>query len=77
MMNPFSSARLVRIVAIIMLGCAGHAMADDLPIPTALAKRGGLMLDDDGSMDRGGKTIRSFGNGVSLKSALGTWERST
>ncbi len=44
--------------------------------PTVLAKRGKLILDDDGSTDRGTKTVRRFANGVGLKSALGLWNRS-
>ena len=44
--------------------------------PTALAKRGKLLLDDDGSTDRGSKIVRRFDNGVGLKSALGIWNRS-
>ncbi|MDB4384500.1 ThuA domain-containing protein [Opitutaceae bacterium] len=45
-------------------------------LPTALAKRGKLLLDDDGSTDRGSKIVRRFDNGVGLKSALGIWNRS-
>ncbi|MCH7919980.1 MAG: hypothetical protein IIC50_18575 [Planctomycetes bacterium] len=75
MMKKFSSARLVAIVAFIMFACAGHAIADDLPLPTVLAKRGKLILADDGSKDCGGKTITDFNDGIGLKTALGSWER--
>ena len=74
-MNQSSITRLVTSVAITMFGFHGHAIADDQPLPSVLAKRGELILDDDGSMERGGKKIRSFGNGVGLKSALGSWKR--
>jgi hypothetical protein len=75
MMKQFSGAHLVRVVAIIMFGCVSHAIADDPALPTSLAKRGKLILDDDGSKDRGGKTIIDLNDGIGLKTALGSWER--
>ncbi len=70
------------ITSLFLLASSSQA-ADELTLeqinpslPTVLAKQGKLILDDDGSMERGGPTLRSFGNGVSLKSALGKWERS-
>ncbi|TWU45312.1 hypothetical protein Q31b_04840 [Novipirellula aureliae] len=75
-LNPCLRAFSFCLVVFIAFGWADHAFSDDLPLPTMLAKRGKLIVDDDGSMDRGGKTLRSLGNGVSLKSALGIWERS-
>ncbi len=71
-----SGVRWIGIVAVIMSGCAGHAIANDLPLPTVLAKRGKLILDDDGTTERGSKTVIDLGNGIGLKSALGSWERS-
>ena len=75
MMKPFSGAGLVGIVAIILFGHAGHAIADDPALPTVLAKRGQLILDDDGSRDRGGKAMIELKGGIGLKTALGAWER--
>ena len=60
MMKQHSNPRLILIVAIALFGCAGHVMADDAAVPTALAIRGKLILDDDGSQDRGGDTIAHF-----------------
>ncbi len=71
--RQISAAWLVGMVA--AFGYAGHAIADDLPLPTVLAKRGHLIFDDDGSKDRGGKTITELNDGVGLKTALGSWER--
>ncbi|PHS07776.1 MAG: hypothetical protein COA78_13250 [Blastopirellula sp.] len=75
MMKHIPSARLVGVAAIIIFGCAVQAIADDLPLLTSLAKRGKLILDDDGSKDRGGKTIINLNDGIGLKTALGSWER--
>ena len=47
-----------------------------LAMPTVLATRGKLIIDDHGSGDRGGELIRDLGNGVGLKTVLGIWERS-
>ncbi|MFT5300157.1 MAG: hypothetical protein ACI814_000931 [Mariniblastus sp.] len=43
--------------------------------PTVLAERGQLILDDDGSKARGGKTISKFDGQVKLRAAAGAWER--
>ena len=75
MLKQFSVASLVVIVATIMFGCSGHAIANDMPLPTVPAKRGTLVLDDDGGKDRGGKTIIELDDGIGLKTALGSWER--
>lgn len=48
----------------------------DLPIPTLLAKRGMLILDDDGSRDRGGKLLTSLTDSSTLRAAAGKWQRS-
>jgi len=55
----------------------GHAIADEQALPTLLAKRGELILDDDGTQERGSKTVIDLGNGIGLKSALGSWQRTT
>lgn len=41
----------------------------------ALAIRSALILDDDGSKPRGGKTIAEFANGARVRAKAGTWER--
>lgn len=49
--------------------------ATDAPLPVVLARRGPLIVDDDGSENRGGKTPLSFDHGVKLRAAAGNWER--
>ena len=46
------------------------------PIETCLAERGTLILDDDGSLERGGKTTAKFLGSIKLRSAAGRWQRS-
>lgn len=77
MMIKGSLARSIGVVAIMIFGCTGHAFAEDQPVPTVLAKRGKLILDDDGSRERGGKAIADFHDGIGLKTALGSWERAS
>lgn len=45
------------------------------PIPTLLATRGDLLVDDDGSRERGGKTTVTFENGIKIRAVMGSWER--
>ncbi|GAB5559738.1 MAG: hypothetical protein SynsKO_13850 [Synoicihabitans sp.] len=45
------------------------------PIPTVLAQRGQLIVDDDGSAARGGKTTHVFLNGTKLRAGAGAWAR--
>ena len=68
--------RFTNTVAIIVLGLTSLALGDDSPIPPLLAKRGKLIVDDDGSKDRGGKTVFELKDGVGVKAALGSWARS-
>lgn len=49
----------------------------DEPNPVVLARRGRLILDDDGSRDRGGRTIAQFSDGAKLRAAAGSWARAT
>lgn len=73
-----SSVLLSAGIAMIILGCTDRGFAaDDLPIPTVLAERGELILDDDGTTERGSKAIIQLQNGIGLKTALGSWERAT
>ena len=53
-----------------------QAKGSDTPIPTLLAKRGSLIVDDDGSKDRGGKTTAHFDNGIKIRAGAGSWSRS-
>jgi len=46
------------------------------PIETCLAERGTLILDDDGSLERGGKTTAKFLGSTKLRAAAGRWQRS-
>jgi hypothetical protein len=48
---------------------------DDRPIPTVLARRGKLILDDDGSKPRGGKTVAVFDDKARVRAGAGVWER--
>ncbi|MEO2013958.1 MAG: hypothetical protein ABGZ53_06265 [Fuerstiella sp.] len=48
---------------------------DDHPVPAVLAKRGKLILDDDGSRSRGGKTVAKFDGTAMLRAGAGAWER--
>jgi hypothetical protein len=57
---------------LIFLGAAIQAAP---PYPTALAKRGPLILDDDGSQTRGGRTIATFESGAKLRANAGSWQR--
>ena len=53
--------------------------ATDVPArsTTVLAKHGRLILDDDGSKNRGRKTIATFGDSAKLRAGAGTWKRAT
>lgn len=53
---------------------AGHL--GPVPAGTCLAERGNLILDDDGSLERGGKITAKFPDSVRLRAAAGRWERS-
>jgi len=58
----------------ITLSIASQSFATH-PVPSLLAKRGKLIVDDDGSKTRGGKKIIELKDGVGVKAALGTWTR--
>ncbi len=47
----------------------------DTALPVVLATRGKLILDDDGSKDRGGKTTSTFDSGVKVRAGAGTWNK--
>ena len=48
---------------------------DNQPIPTLLAKRGKLILDDKGTRLRGGKTIAKFAGDAKLRAGAGSWHQ--
>lgn len=48
---------------------------DDRPIPTVLARRGKLILDDDGLKPRGGKAIAVFNDKARVRAGAGVWKR--
>ena len=50
--------------------------AGEDPLPTVLATRGDLLLDDDGSRERGGNTVSTFENGPTVRATAGAWARS-
>ena len=75
-MRKCFSILLIGSLVFTTFSCQNFAIADDGPLPTLLAKRGKLILDDDGSKERGGKhTIIDLHDGICLKTALGIWER--
>ncbi|MDG2223206.1 MAG: BPL-N domain-containing protein [Rubripirellula sp.] len=47
------------------------------PVPTVLAKRGALILDDDGRYQRGGEMNATFDSGATLRAGAGNWQRVT
>lgn len=65
----------VCFATIVLFAYSGQTFADDGPVPTLLAKRGKMILDDDGSIDRGSKTPIDLNDGIKLKTALGKWQR--
>ena len=46
------------------------------PVPTLLARRGSLLLDDDGSIPRGPKENVTLDKGIRLRAWAGKWGRS-
>lgn len=64
---------------LIAVGCESIVMASeesDAPIKTLLAKRGVLIVDDDGTLDRVKPKKGIFKNGVQVRAWAGRWERS-
>ncbi len=75
MMIRFFNACWLLVALFLVVNCVDQALAEDLPQPTLLAKRGALILDDDGSKDRGGKVTIELNEGVGVRAALGIWKR--
>ena len=90
MQTPFKSSQTQ--VFLIVLGCwlvtpPGHTpcratepneagKSGTTPVDPWLAKRGALILDDDGSLQRGGKTIARFSGATKVQASAGLWTRS-
>ena len=64
--------RRLSLLALCILSSTSIAFAD--PIPTLLAKRGKLIFDDDGSIERGGRKSVSIGS-VKLRAWAGSWKK--
>ena len=69
-------------LCLVLLSAASSTFAEndesdgeDGPIPTVLATRGKLILDDAGSRPRGGKTTAMFDDKARLRAGAGAWER--
>lgn len=75
MINYYTFHRLLLIFAISFY--ISHVSANDSVIQTELSNRGMLILDDNGSQDRGGDIDAHFDEGIFLRSKLGIWNRST
>lgn len=73
--SRWPSILLIGSSALAVLAIQTCAMAENGPLPTVLAKRGKLIVDDDGSIARGSKTLAELDGGIKLKSALGSWQR--
>ncbi|MGZ0171432.1 MAG: hypothetical protein ACKVHE_17950 [Planctomycetales bacterium] len=73
----FLSATVCCLVAGANTMALAEETADDdkRPIPTILATRGKLILDDDGTKARGGKAIGKFDDEARVRAGAGSWER--
>ena len=60
-------------IPLLLFALVGNA---DEPVPTLLAKRGALIVDDDGSLDRIKPKLGVFKNGVQVRAWQGRWNRS-
>jgi len=77
-MSKYSTlTRLIIICVITMFFSVGYVSANETVVKTLLAKRGKLILDDNGSQSRGGDIDAHFEDGIFLRAKLGIWNRST
>ncbi len=79
-LNTANRVLLRSCIGLVLLGAGSIALAedqtgDDHPLPTGLARRGKLILDEDGSMPRGGKTAGQLNHTAKLRAGAGAWER--
>lgn len=73
--------QIMRVVLVFLGSLVSGSLSAEVlpgqdPLPTVLALRGNLILDDDGSRARGGKTVSSFNNGATVRATAGAWVRS-
>ena len=72
----FNALRCLRLCILLILTLPPcNLCAGDDTVPTLLAKRGRLLVDDNGSKDRGGRLRADLGNGIVLGAAAGSWKR--
>jgi len=56
--------------------CANEPATDEgQAVAPVLAKRGKLILEDDGSLERGGKTVGKFSGTTRIRAGAGLWNR--
>jgi len=75
MKTPFLILLLLMSVTLRTDADAPQARTLDVPIPVVLANRGRILVDDDGTADRGGKSVVSFAGGARLRAGAGAWQR--
>ena len=75
MKTPFLTSLLLVSVSLRADADDRQARTLDAPIPVVLAKRGQILVDDDGTADRGGKSVVSFASGARLRAGAGAWQR--
>ncbi|MBC8326173.1 MAG: hypothetical protein H8E27_11180 [Verrucomicrobia subdivision 3 bacterium] len=63
------------VIGWILWGSIHWSQAADSVMPTVLAERARLILDDNGSKPRGGRLQAQFGNGAQVRAGAGTWAR--
>ena len=75
-MAPLSYLVLL-LASLSTIASSAESVLVDPAIPTVLATRGELILDDDGSQHRDGENSTLFENDIELRTELGNWRRST
>ncbi len=64
------------IILLVSVWAPTVVRAGDEPVTAVLARRGDLILDDDGSIDRGGKQVALLQRGTRVRMSVGRWNRS-
>ena len=78
--HALQSMRLIILCLFVASGgwsaCADEpATGEGQPLVPALAKRGNLILDDDGTLQRGGKTVAHISDAARVRAGAGRWNR--